>query len=87
MTAKTHVSRSMIKVHARTRAQLVVFAYESRLVLPRPPLDENTHGWASNVNDRRALAGHQSPQTGVALGPERVASRTRTGASSATVVA
>ncbi|AKU18830.1 response regulator [Luteipulveratus mongoliensis] len=34
-TAKTHVSRSMTKVHARDRAQLVVFAYETGLVLPR----------------------------------------------------
>jgi DNA-binding NarL/FixJ family response regulator len=34
-TAKTHVSRSMIKLHARDRAQLVVFAYEAGLALPR----------------------------------------------------
>jgi len=33
-TAKTHVSRAMIKLHARDRAQLVVFAYESGLVRP-----------------------------------------------------
>jgi DNA-binding NarL/FixJ family response regulator len=37
-TAKTHVSRAMIKLNARDRAQLVVFAYESGLVRP---------GWAS----------------------------------------
>ncbi len=36
-TAKTHVSRAMIKLGARDRAQLVVFAYESGLVRP---------GWA-----------------------------------------
>jgi DNA-binding NarL/FixJ family response regulator len=36
-TAKTHVSRAMIKVAARDRAQLVVLAYESGLVRP---------GWA-----------------------------------------
>jgi DNA-binding NarL/FixJ family response regulator len=36
-TAKTHVSRAMIKVGARDRAQLVVLAYESGLVRP---------GWA-----------------------------------------
>ncbi|MCC5574853.1 response regulator transcription factor [Microtetraspora sp. AC03309] len=43
-TAKTHVSRSMTKLGARDRAQLVVFAYESGLVTPgtsdrtrRPP--------------------------------------------------
>jgi DNA-binding NarL/FixJ family response regulator len=33
-TAKTHVSRAMIKLNARDRAQLVVFAYESGLVSP-----------------------------------------------------
>lgn len=33
-TAKTHVSRAMIKMGARDRAQLVVFAYESGLVRP-----------------------------------------------------
>jgi DNA-binding NarL/FixJ family response regulator len=34
-TAKTHVSRAMIKVQARDRAQLVVFAYETGLAMPR----------------------------------------------------
>lgn len=34
-TAKTHVSRAMAKVHARDRAQLVVFAYETGLVRAR----------------------------------------------------
>ena len=34
-TAKTHVSRSMIKLGARDRAQLVVFAYQAGLVTPR----------------------------------------------------
>jgi DNA-binding NarL/FixJ family response regulator len=33
-TARTHVSRAMIKLHARDRAQLVVFAYQSGLVRP-----------------------------------------------------
>lgn len=37
-TAKTHVSRAMIKLGARDRAQLVVFAFESGLVNP---------GWSS----------------------------------------
>jgi DNA-binding NarL/FixJ family response regulator len=31
-TARTHVSRAMIKLAARDRAQLVVFAYQSGLV-------------------------------------------------------
>ncbi len=33
-TARTHVSRAMTKLHARDRAQLVVFAYQSGLVRP-----------------------------------------------------
>jgi DNA-binding NarL/FixJ family response regulator len=33
-TAKTHVSRAMVKLGARDRAQLVVFAYETGLVRP-----------------------------------------------------
>ena len=31
-TARTHVSRAMVKLDARDRAQLVVFAYQSGLV-------------------------------------------------------
>jgi DNA-binding NarL/FixJ family response regulator len=38
-TAKTHVSRAMVKLAARDRAQLVVLAYESGLVRP---------GWVSS---------------------------------------
>jgi DNA-binding NarL/FixJ family response regulator len=38
-TAKTHVSRAMIKLGARDRAQLVVYAYETGLVRP---------GWTSD---------------------------------------
>ena len=34
-TAKTHVSRAMIKLNAHDRAKLVVFAYETGLVRPR----------------------------------------------------
>ncbi|WP_020524959.1 response regulator [Catelliglobosispora koreensis] len=35
LTAKTHINRAMLKLHARDRAQLVVLAYESGLVTPR----------------------------------------------------
>jgi DNA-binding NarL/FixJ family response regulator len=35
LTAKTHINRAMVKLHARDRAQLVVLAYESGLVAPR----------------------------------------------------
>ena len=34
-TAKTHVSRVLTKLHARDRAQLVVIAYETGLVVPQ----------------------------------------------------
>lgn len=36
LTAKTHVNRAMMKVGARDRAQLVVFAYQSGLVVINP---------------------------------------------------
>jgi DNA-binding NarL/FixJ family response regulator len=36
-TARTHVSRSMVKLNARDRAQLVVFAYQSGLAPPSEP--------------------------------------------------
>jgi DNA-binding NarL/FixJ family response regulator len=35
-TVRTHVSRAMVKLHARDRAQLVVFAVQSGLTLPDP---------------------------------------------------
>ncbi|NUT37280.1 MAG: response regulator transcription factor [Hamadaea sp.] len=35
LTVKTHVNRAMMKLGARDRAQLVVWAYESGLVVPR----------------------------------------------------
>jgi DNA-binding NarL/FixJ family response regulator len=35
-TVKAHVSHAMVKLHARHRAQLVVLAYETGLVSPRP---------------------------------------------------
>ena len=44
-TAKTHVSRAMMKLHARHRAQLVVLAYETGLVMPRP----NGASWSAGV--------------------------------------
>ena len=37
-TAKTHVSRAMVKLGVRDRAQLVALAYQTRLVEPRRPI-------------------------------------------------
>jgi len=50
-TARTHVSRAMVKLHARDRAQLVVFAYQSGLI--RPP----TQREASPRDDHAGHAG------------------------------
>ena len=33
-TAKTHVNRAMMKLHAHDRAQLVIIAYDTGLVRP-----------------------------------------------------
>jgi DNA-binding NarL/FixJ family response regulator len=33
-TVKTHIARTLTKLDARDRAQLIVIAYESRLVRP-----------------------------------------------------
>jgi DNA-binding NarL/FixJ family response regulator len=38
-TAKTHVSRTMMKLHAHDRAQLVVVAYQTGLVSPGEHVD------------------------------------------------
>ena len=37
LTARTHIQRAMMKLHARDRAQLVVIAYQTGLVNPAPP--------------------------------------------------
>ena len=36
LTVRTHVQRAMTKLHARDRTQLVVIAYQTGLVRPRP---------------------------------------------------
>ena len=37
LTARTHIQRAMMKLHARDRAQLVVIAYQTGLVRAAPP--------------------------------------------------
>jgi DNA-binding NarL/FixJ family response regulator len=49
-TAKTHVSRALMKLRARNRAQLVTLAYETGLVLPKQ------HRASTPVVPARALA-------------------------------
>ena len=51
-TAKTHVSRAMVKLHARDRAQLVVYAYETGLVQPGQ-LRSNPAGTRPRYEHRR----------------------------------
>lgn len=58
-TAKTHVSRTMLKLRARDRAQLVVIAYESGLVRP---------GWHGEATPGRASTSAGRP----AAWPSRV---------------
>ena len=43
-TAKTHVNRAMMKLHAHDRAKLVALAYQAGFVEPRPRLAETEHG-------------------------------------------
>jgi DNA-binding NarL/FixJ family response regulator len=47
-TVKTHVSRAMLKLHARDRAQVVVFGYESGLVAPPGPGPVGGHDTVRN---------------------------------------
>jgi DNA-binding NarL/FixJ family response regulator len=49
-TAKTHVSRAMLKLQVRDRAKLVVLAYKAGLVLPR------SNNAASHVGQPLAMA-------------------------------
>jgi DNA-binding NarL/FixJ family response regulator len=46
-TAKTHVSRTMVKLHARDRAKLVSVAYESGFLEPRRARDSREPGFDS----------------------------------------
>ncbi len=61
-TAKTYVSRAMIKLGARDRAQLVVFAYQAGLVTPAPP--PNDLVWLSPAADTHSLPSVALPTTG-----------------------
>ena len=58
LTAKTHVSRAMIKLAARDRAQLVVIAYACGLATPATPSPPATPGPPAA---RAPSPGHTSP--------------------------
>jgi DNA-binding NarL/FixJ family response regulator len=60
-TAKTHVSRVMVKLRARDRAQLVVMAYESGLVTVRGRLASLR---PPHRGDPRAASGRCTPGAG-----------------------
>ena len=62
-TAKTHVSRAMMKLHARDRAKLVALAYQAGFVEPRPRLAETEHGVAPSGAPAPGTA-VLSPRTG-----------------------
>jgi DNA-binding NarL/FixJ family response regulator len=51
-TAKTHISRAMVKVHAHDRAQLVVLAYQTGLVIPSA---------AAAISAGRSISGCSAP--------------------------
>jgi DNA-binding NarL/FixJ family response regulator len=51
-TAKTHISRAMVKVHAHDRAQLVVLAYQTGLVVPSA---------AAAISAGRSISGCPAP--------------------------
>jgi DNA-binding NarL/FixJ family response regulator len=67
-TAKTHVSRTMVKLHAHDRAKLVVLAYESGLVRPRQ--HEREPGFVAH--DRRHL-GQRARRAGEAIASVKAA--------------
>jgi DNA-binding NarL/FixJ family response regulator len=57
-TAKTHVTRTMVKLHARDRAQLVALAYQTGLVVPGgPALEFATNKIAGRPATSAALMG------------------------------
>jgi DNA-binding NarL/FixJ family response regulator len=57
-TAKTHVTRTMVKLHARDRAQLVALAYQTGLVVPgAPALEFATNRIAGRPATSAALIG------------------------------
>jgi len=81
-TAKTHVSRAMVKLHARDRAKLVVFAYEAGLVVPRAW--QSPHGTVTPLRIRREadvrpihLHRHEPAQAGGGRGGASPRARTR----------
>ena len=72
LTAKTHVSRSMTKLAARDRAQLVVIAYEHGLAGPgpgAPPEPDRLTGSPGHATVDRTPARHRATRTPVSRPP------------------
>ncbi|HWE07706.1 MAG TPA: response regulator transcription factor [Solirubrobacteraceae bacterium] len=63
-TAKTHVSRSMVKLHARDRAKLVALAYETGFVRPGP---RETEARFAQPAHRAARVGLRSRRPGATV--------------------
>ena len=77
-TAKTHVSRAMLKLHARDRAQLVALAYQSRLVEPRRaaetflgPFSSPRNPGTLELENAPCSPEHVSPRSPLPADPDR----------------
>jgi DNA-binding NarL/FixJ family response regulator len=66
LTVKTHVSRAMIKLHARDRAKLVALAYETGFVRPR---QHETETGSAQPAHRESHVGLRSRPPGNAIAP------------------
>lgn len=78
-TAKTHVSRAMVKLRARDRAQLVVLAYQAGLVGPGPPARPPRRPACQSPNRRAALPPSTAERASAVMRADRIRFRSKTG--------